>query len=364
VTPSDTLLVDLGERRYPIHFGPAATARLGEAVAAARAAGRRMAVVTDANVRRELAWLFTGPLAGLPALAVPAGESSKSLAEFGRVCEFLAAEAVDRGGVVLAVGGGVVGDLAGFAAAAFLRGIDLWQVPTTLLAMVDSAVGGKTGINLAAGKNLVGAFHQPRAVHCDTAVLATLPAREFAAGMAEVVKYGLLGDAPLFEELEAGGAPGPGDARLPGIVRRCCAIKAAVVRGDERETAPSGGRALLNLGHTFAHAVEAVAGYGAYLHGEAVGVGLVAAARLSEIVGTIGPAEVERVRAVVAAAGLPTRLRAPLPRAGLLGAMRRDKKVRNGRLRFVVLQALGTAVTRGDIEAAAVERIWSELGAE
>jgi 3-dehydroquinate synthase len=338
--------------------------RLGEAVATARAAGRRMAVATDENVRSAAPGLFAGPLAEVPAIVVPPGEGSKCLGELGRVCEFLAAQNIDRGGVVIAVGGGVVGDLAGFAAAAFLRGIDYWQVPTTLLAMVDSAVGGKTAVNLQAGKNLVGAFHQPRAVYCDMALLATLPAREFAAGMAEVIKYGLLGDAPLFQHLEEGRPLVSADARLAGVVRRCCAIKASVVQADERETAPSGGRALLNLGHTFAHAIEAVAGYGEYLHGEAVGIGLVAAARLSEVLGLIGPGEVERVRAIIAVNGLPVRLRAPLARVRLLDAMGRDKKIRHGRLRFVVLEALGLAATRDGVDPAQAERIWSELGAE
>lgn len=299
----------------------------------------------------------------LPLWVVPAGEKSKSIAALGEVCEFLAASQIDRGGIVVALGGGVVGDLAGFAAAAYLRGIDFWQVPTTLLAMVDSAVGGKTGINLAAGKNLVGAFHQPRVVFCDMASLDTLPPREFAAGMAEVIKYGLLGDSELLATLEGDQPLTPHDPRLAGIVRRCCAIKAEIVQADERETAPSGGRALLNLGHTFAHAIEAVAGYGEYLHGEAVGVGLVAAARLSEKIGLISAADVERVQALVEAHALPSRLRQALPRVALLEAMRRDKKVRQGQLRFVVLESLGRAVTRDDIDAELANEVWRELGA-
>jgi 3-dehydroquinate synthase len=229
--------------------------------------------------------------------------------------------------------------------------------------MVDSAVGGKTGVNLEAGKNLVGAFHQPRAVYCDMALLSTLPAREFSAGMAEVIKYGLLADASLFDELEGGPPLSVTDARLAGVVRRCCEIKASVVQTDERETAASGGRALLNLGHTFGHAIEAVAGYGEYLHGEAIAAGLVAAARLSELLGLVSAGDVERVRRVLDAHGLPVRLRAPLPRAGLLDAMHRDKKVRHGRLRFVVLETPGLAATRDDVDPALAERIWSELGA-
>jgi 3-dehydroquinate synthase len=359
----ETLTVALGERSYPIHFGAGLASCLAEAVARARRAGRTLAAVTDENVREAAAELFAGPFAGVPVLAVAAGETSKSIACFGRVCEFLAAQKIDRGGVVFAVGGGVVGDLAGYAAAAFLRGIDFWQVPTTLLAMVDSAVGGKTGLNLDAGKNLVGAFHQPRVVYCDTGLLGTLPPREFAAGMAEVIKSGLLADAELFGRVEKEAVRGAADPRLAGLVRRCCAIKARIVQEDERETAANGGRALLNLGHTFAHAIEAVAGYGVYLHGEAVGVGLVAAARLSERLGSIPAADVARVRSTVAAAGLPVALREPLARGALLDAMRRDKKVRQGELRFVVLEAVGRAATRDDVDPALVAEIWTELGA-
>jgi len=235
-------------------------------------------------------------------------------------------------------------------------------VPTTLLAMVDSSVGGKTGINLAAGKNLAGAFHQPRGVFIATGVLKTLPPREFAAGTAEIVKYGLLGDADLFAALErvpaAAGSPG-----LPGVIRRCCAIKARIVEGDERELAATGGRALLNLGHTFGHAIEQGAGYGAYLHGEAVAIGLAAAARLSAKLGRIGASDVGRIEAVLAAHGLPVRLREPLPMAGLLAAMTRDKKVRAGTLRFVILRAIGDAAVEADVDPAAAEACLREVGA-
>ena len=363
VAAVETLQVQLGERSYPILFGSGLERRLADAVAAARAQGRRLVVVTDENVRAAAATLFREALAGVPTFTVKPGEGAKSLRTFAEGCEYMARERIDRGGVVIAVGGGVVGDLGGFLAAAYLRGIDFWQVPTTLLAMVDSAVGGKTGVNLEAGKNLVGAFHQPRAVTCDMALLRTLPHREFAAGMAEVIKYGLLADADLFAELSRAAMRGPEDPRLAGLVRRCCAIKAAIVQADERETAASGGRALLNLGHTFAHAIEAVAGYGEYLHGEAVGIGLVAAARLSELLGLLGSPDVSRVQSVVDAHGLPVRLRAPLATGALLEAMKRDKKVKHGRLRFVVLESLGTAVTREEIDSALAVRIWTELGA-
>jgi 3-dehydroquinate synthase len=278
------------------------------------------------------------------------------------VLDFLAANKIDRRAVLVAVGGGVIGDLAGFAAAVYLRGIDFVQVPTTLLSMVDSSVGGKTGLNLAAGKNLVGAFHQPKVVFVATEMLATLPLREFAAGMAEVIKTGLLGDAELFALLER--SPLTMDSPdLAGVVRRCCELKARIVEADERELAQEGGRALLNLGHTFGHAIEQVTGYGGYLHGEAVAVGLCAAARLSAKLGMIGAGDATRVEAVVAAHGLPTRLREPLPLADLVDAMARDKKVRAGGLRFVVLNRLGEAATQSGIAPALVAESFREVGA-
>jgi len=295
-------------------------------------------------------------------LVLPPGEETKSLESLGRVLDFLAAQGVDRRGVLFAVGGGVIGDLGGFAAATYLRGIDYYQVPTTLLAMVDSSVGGKTGVNLRAGKNLAGAFHQPRGVFISTDLLATLPAREFAAGMAEVIKYGLLGDRRLFGRLE--GAPlTVASAELPAVIRRCCAIKARIVEADEYERAVEGGRALLNLGHTFGHAIEQATGYRRYLHGEAVAIGLAAAARLSREIGLLASADVVRVDAVLNAHALPTRLGTPLPLTALATAMARDKKVRAGLPRFVVIRRLGEAVTRDDVPPAAVETVWREVGA-
>lgn len=358
----ETLTVNLGERSYPIRFGVDLGGEVRGEVAALRAAGRKVAVLTDVNVIRAQGAALTAMLGEAPMLAVEPGEGAKSLAGLGRVLDFLAEHKLDRGGVLFAAGGGVIGDLGGFAAAAWLRGIDFYQVPTTLLAMVDSSVGGKTGINLAAGKNLVGAFHQPRGVFVATGLLATLPAREFAAGMAEVIKYGLLGDAELLRQLERVPLT-VGSADLAGVVRRCCALKARIVEADERETAPEGGRALLNLGHTFGHAVENAAGYGEYLHGEAVAIGMCAAARLSQKLGALTAAEVGRVERVVAAHALPVRLRSPLAFGALHAAMTRDKKVRAGGLRFVVLKRLGEADTRGDIAPALVEESCREVGA-
>lgn len=357
----DTLQVSLGDRSYSILFAEDLTAEVRALVAELAGSARRIAVITDRNVATIQASTLGNLFAGAPTLVVPAGEESKSIAELGRALDFLASQGLDRFGAVFAVGGGVVGDLAGFAAASYLRGVDYYQVPTTLLAMVDSSVGGKTGVNLKAGKNLAGAFHQPRRVFIATGFLKLLPPREFAAGMAEVIKTALLGDRLLFEDLERA-ALSAGDLRLAWTVRVCCGIKAGLVEADERERAESGGRALLNLGHTFGHAIEQVTGYGTYLHGEAVAVGLCAASRLSRRMGLIGDSDVGRIDAVVSAHALPTRLRSGLPVASLMEAMARDKKVRAGSLRFVLLRAIGEAVVRGDVEPADVEAVWREVG--
>lgn len=359
---SDVLSVNLGERGYPIRFGGNLTEAVRAKVDELTAAGRSVVVLTDRHVADAQGPALAAMFGGSPRLVVGAGEGAKSLGVFGQVLDFLAEQKVDRSGVLFAVGGGVIGDLGGFAAASWLRGIDFFQVPTTLLAMVDSSVGGKTGINIAAGKNLVGAFHQPRGVFIATELLATLPPREFAAGMAEVIKTGLLGDAELFAELERAPLAATSPA-LAGVIRRCCALKAGVVAADERELAKDGGRALLNLGHTFGHAIEQVAGYGTYLHGEAVAVGLCAAARLSSKLGHLPAADVARVEAVVAAQTLPVRLHSSLPWPALAAAMARDKKVRGGLPRFVVLKRLGEAVTQDGIAPALVEESFREVGA-
>jgi 3-dehydroquinate synthase len=357
----DTLQVSLGERSYSILFAEDLTAEVRALVAELSAASRRIAVVTDRNVATIQASTLKSLFADAPTLVVPSGEESKSIPEFGRVLDFLAGKGLDRSAAVFAVGGGVVGDLAGFAAASYLRGIDYYQVPTTLLAMVDSSVGGKTGVNLKAGKNLAGAFHQPRCVFIATGFLKLLPLREFAAGMAEVIKTALLGDRLLFEDLERA-ALAPGDLRLAWTVRVCCGIKARLVESDERELAGSGGRALLNLGHTFGHAVEQVTGYGTYLHGEAVAIGLCAAARLSRRLGLLGDPDIARIESVVSAHALPTRLRSSLPVSSLMAAMARDKKVRAGAPRFVLLRSIGQAVVRPDIAPDDVEAVWAEVG--
>ncbi|HWX50302.1 MAG TPA: 3-dehydroquinate synthase [Roseomonas sp.] len=367
------LPVALAGRSYEVVVGEDLLARAGGLIAPALPA-RRVAVISDASVAAlHLPALRAGlDAAGIEiraSLTVPPGEASKSLATFGAVLEDLLAAGVDRNTAVVALGGGVVGDLAGFVAATALRGLPFVQVPTTLLAQVDSSVGGKTGINLKAGKNLAGAFHQPRIVLADTGVLSTLPARELRAGYAEVAKHGLL-QGPLWDWCEAEGAKAvAGDAAaLRHAVLESCRLKSAVVAADEREESAEGGRALLNLGHTFGHAVEAECGYdGTLLHGEAVALGLGLAARLSARLGLCDAALPERVETHLAAVGLPARL-ADLPRRFTVGAlmarMRKDKKVRDGRLRFVLLHGPGQAFTKGDVEPAEVEALLREAGCE
>ncbi|MCW5547499.1 MAG: 3-dehydroquinate synthase [Opitutaceae bacterium] len=359
---SELLNISLGERSYPIHFSKAPEVLLKQSVQQLSNRGVQVAVLTDKTVAQALGGMLGAVFPQTAVLAVEPGESAKSIATLGTVLEFLAKRRLDRGGVLFAVGGGVIGDLGGFAAATYLRGIGFYQVPTTLLAMVDSSVGGKTGINLAAGKNLAGAFHQPRGVFIATDLLRTLPAREFAAGMAEVIKYGLLGDAELFARLEQSPLTLE-SADLADVIRRCCAIKARIVEADERELAQDGGRALLNLGHTFAHAIEQAAGYGTYLHGEAVAIGLNAAAQLSVKLGTLPPAEARRVAAVLTAHALPVRLASPLPLPELMAATMRDKKVRGGLPRFVVMNRLGEAATRDGVPLDLAEACFRAVGA-
>ncbi|MDI3305974.1 MAG: 3-dehydroquinate synthase [Acetobacteraceae bacterium] len=371
-TPPARLPVTLGERSYDIVAGPGLLARAGGLMAPVLPA-RRAAIVTDASVAPlHLPALRAGLLeAGFTItteITVPPGEASKDFSTLQSVLEQLLAAGADRRTAVIALGGGVVGDLAGFAAAVALRGLPFVQVPTTLLAQVDSSVGGKTGVNLALGKNLVGAFHQPRLVLADTDTLRTLPARELRAGYAEVAKHGLLSGEAFWGWCETHGeALVHGDAAaLAHAVLESCKLKASVVAADEREESAEGGRALLNLGHTFGHALEAECGYGGtLLHGEAVAVGLGLAAALSARLGLCSQELPGRVMSHLAACGLPARIR-DLPRqfsaAALLGRMRKDKKVRDGALRFVLLRGPGDAFTAGDVSAEAVEALLRDEG--
>jgi len=361
-----TVKVALGDRSYDIVIGRGLIASLGARIAALRP-GAKAAVVTDENVARHHLAAAEAALAGagVPAsrVTVPVGESSKSFRMFEQVCEAIIAARIERGDLVIALGGGVIGDLAGFAASAVRRGIDYVQVPTTLLAQVDSSVGGKTAINSAHGKNLIGAFYQPILVLADTAALDTLPAREFRAGYAEVAKYGLLGDAAFFSWLEANWRDvfKGGPAREHAIAVSCRA-KAAIVARDERE---NGDRALLNLGHTFGHALEAACGFSdRLLHGEAVAAGTALAFGFSARLGLIPTAEAKRAVHHLAEVGLPTRpkdIPGGLPSVDqLMDLIAQDKKVKRGRLTFILVRGLGAAFVETGVEQQDVRAFLSE----
>ncbi len=352
-----TLTMELGDRSYPIYIGAGLLARAELIVE--RLHKKKVAIITNATV----APLYLAPLqraleargVEVVPITLPDGESHKNWETLNRIFDALLEHRCERGTTLIALGGGVVGDLAGFAAAAFLRGVPYLQAPTTLLAQVDSAVGGKTAINHPLGKNMIGAFYQPRAVITDTDTLATLPQRELAAGLAEVVKYGLIRDPVLFEWLEQNMARIVKREAEPlaHAIGRSCAIKAEIVALDERE---DGVRALLNLGHTFGHAIEAGMGYGAWLHGEAVAAGMVLAARLSQRLGLIPAQDVARVSALLASAGLPV----CAPAFGLeryLDLMGHDKKVEGGRIRFVLLKRIGEAFVSDQVPGEALADI-------
>jgi len=362
--------VALRERSYDIVIGRNLVATLGGRLKSLRP-GAKCAIVTDTTVAAHHLKSVEASLgaAGIATahVVVPAGEASKSYAVFQEVCERIIAARIERDDLVVALGGGVIGDLAGFAAACVRRGIGYVQVPTTLLAQVDSSVGGKTGIDSPQGKNLIGAFHQPILVVADTAMLDTLPARHFRAGYAEVVKYGLLGDAALFGWLEknwrevfAGGA-----AREYAIAA-CCRAKADIVARDERET---GERALLNLGHTFGHALEAAVGFSDRLvHGEAISLGMVLAFEFSARRGLISADEVARVRAHLATVGLPTHVTeipGGAPRVdAMMDLIAQDKKVRRGKLTFILVRGIGRAYVANDVQAGEVRTFLAEQFSE
>lgn len=347
MTATRTLEVALGQRSYPIWIGPGLLDDTPRWRCLIR--GRHVLVVSNDTVAPLYLARVTAGLEGLrhAALVLPDGEAHKTLDRSAEVFEALAALGASRDATLLALGGGVIGDLAGFAAACWMRGIDFIQMPTTLLAMVDSSVGGKTGVNLPQGKNLVGAFHQPCAVVADTATLASLPEREYRAGLAEVVKYGAINDPALFGWLEAHAAAlaAREDAAVAMAIEASCRAKAAIVARDEHE---HGERALLNFGHSFGHALETVCGYGTLLHGEAVAIGMLQAATLSAQLGRASHADATRLLALLLQLGLP--VQAPATEAGaLLAAMRLDKKNLGGRLRLILWRGIGQAEVVPDV---------------
>ncbi len=369
--PPRRLPVVLSSARYDVVIGDGLLARAG-ALLAPVLPRKRAIVVSDANVARlHMRTLLTGLRENgfeTGTIIVPAGEATKSMDTYLSVVDQLLAARVERLTAVIALGGGVVGDLAGFAAATTLRGLPFVQIPTTLLAQVDSSVGGKTGVNTKRGKNLVGAFYQPRMVLADTGALTTLPPRELRAGYAEIAKAGLVGDAMFFAWCETHGkavVSGDRDAQAEAILR-ACAFKAAVVGDDEREEKPNDGRALLNLGHTFGHSLEAEYGYdGGLLHGEGVAIGLGLAFRLSEKLGHCTKDDVTRVLSHIAQIGMAADLRSLNRRfsaSTLIGHMRRDKKMRDGALHFVLARGIGEAFTSPDVPPDAVEELLREEG--
>ncbi|RBO52788.1 3-dehydroquinate synthase [Rhodovulum sp. BSW8] len=361
----ETVHVALPGREYDIRIGEGLLARAGAEIGPLLRRPR-VAILTDETVAALHLAAFRAGLGDIeaPALALPAGEATKCWAQFGRAVEWLIEQKVERRDIVVALGGGVIGDLAGFAAAVLRRGVRFVQVPTTLLAQVDSSVGGKTGINSPQGKNLIGAFHQPSLVLADTGVLGTLAPRDFLAGYGEVVKYGLLGDAAFFEWLEGQGpalAAGDVAARI-AAVKRSCEAKARIVERDETE---QGDRALLNLGHTFGHALEAATGYSdRLLHGEGVAIGCALAFELSARMGLCAQEDPSRVRAHLDAMGMKKDLAdvpGDLPDAdGLIALMGQDKKVQDGTLRFILARGIGEAFVTAEADPALVRSILAE----
>ncbi len=346
-----SLHVDLGERSYPIYIG---TDLLGRAeLVAPHVRGSQIMVVTNETVGplylKKALQAFDGFETG--HVILPDGEQYKTLDTWNRIFDALLERRFDRRCTLVALGGGVVGDITGFAAACYQRGVDFIQIPTTLLSQVDSSVGGKTGVNHPLGKNMIGAFHQPRCVIADTATLDTLDDRQLAAGLAEVIKYGLISDPEFLAWLDDNMAAltGRDPGALAFAVERSCADKAAVVADDERE---AGSRALLNLGHTFGHAIETGMGYGSWLHGEAVATGMVLAAELSERLGWIPSRDAEKARSLIARAGLPVQAPAELGADRFLELMAVDKKVVGGKLRLVLMEALGQSVVTDRFEPA------------
>ncbi len=361
------LVVEIPHRQYPIFVAEgllADTQKLRELLLA-RIQGRQVAIITNKVVAPLYLDALLEALDGLQVdvMQMDDGEAEKNLQVYQQTMDFLLAARHNRSTCLIALGGGVVGDLCGFVAATFQRGVDFVQIPTTLLAQVDSSVGGKTAVNHPQGKNMIGAFHQPVAVLADTATLGTLPSREYAAGLAEVVKYGVIEDAAFFEFLEqhSDDLLAKDGAVLSQVILRCCAIKADVVSADERE---SGRRAILNYGHTFGHGIEKLCGYGQWLHGEAVAIGMVMAARLSVAVAGLDESVVTRLTALLRRLGLPTALdqasRKVATIEAMMDVMGLDKKVVDGRLRFIVASQLGQVQVRDDIDAAVLRNVLAQ----
>lgn len=346
---SKVLTVDLGDRAYPIYIGSGLLANAD--LIRAHVKSRQLLVVTNDRVGPLYLDSFISTLSHyqVTACVLPDGERHKNLEVLNRIFDSLLSDHLDRSCTLIALGGGVIGDMTGFAAACYQRGVNFVQVPTTLLAQVDSSVGGKTGVNHQLGKNMIGAFHQPLCVIADTDTLNTLPDRELSAGLAEVIKYGLINDLAFFEWLESnmGSLLNRDVAALTHAIERSCADKAAIVAADEKE---AGQRALLNLGHTFGHAIEAEQGYGNWLHGEAVGAGMAMAADLSLRLGWLSPSDKDRIDTLISRACLPTRSPEGMSAEAFMERMAVDKKAIDGKVRFVLLKGIGHAVITSDFD--------------
>ncbi|MGD2117693.1 MAG: 3-dehydroquinate synthase [Chromatiales bacterium] len=348
------LLVDLGDRSYPIYIGENL---LGDGEIYHRhIKSKQVLIVSNTTVAPLYLETVQNALSGcrVEAVILPDGEQYKTIETLDQIFSTLLQKHFDRGCTLIALGGGVVGDMTGFAAACYQRGVDFIQIPTTLLAQVDSSVGGKTGVNHPLGKNMIGAFHQPRCVIADTATLTTLDDRQLSAGLAEVIKYGLINDAEFFSWLENNiELLCARDMQvLAYAIERSCQDKADVVAADEKE---AGQRALLNLGHTFGHAIETGMGYGEWLHGEAIGAGMCMAARMSQRLGWLQPADVQRIEALISKAGLPIRPPAEIDSQRFLELMAVDKKVMDGRLRLVLMKGIGQSLVTGDFDPAVLQ---------
>lgn len=350
------LNVDLDERSYPIYIE--AGLFTGDSPLVSHIASKRVCIVTNDIVYPLYADKIKAQLSAFDVdeIVLPDGEAQKSLANFDVIMSHLLANTHGRDTTLIALGGGVIGDIAGFAAACYQRGIDFIQIPTTLLSQVDSSVGGKTAVNHPLGKNMIGAFYQPKAVLIDIDSLATLPTREFSAGMAEVIKYGILGDGEFFTWLEENteAIKAADTATLITMIERCCQCKADIVGADEKE---AGVRALLNLGHTFGHAIEAELGYGQWLHGEAVATGMVLAAKLAVTMNLIEVSDLRRIEALIAAFDLPLNAPESMGLAEFMQHMRRDKKNLAGKLRFIVPTAIGQSEIRDDVTEDMLQQI-------